>query len=605
MGIAALSGQSSGNKAKELTFKQVVATGKTVNANVIIEDSGGTAQPLTRASVTDPTAGTTLGAGIAGSPYYPINKGFYWTETLYLLPNASYSYASSILSLVDVGSVTPKILSNAVFTTKYVNSKDGVSIVKLDDNNGILFYCPNNETKLNYRFFKIVNNNIVLGTEVKLTISASWTSTGAYVIDAKKIDNGDLIIFVSIGNIVGWVGAFTVDQVAKSVTLKTGSKTVGGGHMGMMHLMTSAYPVRVMIVGQSGSSGISMACTVDIDSTGLVTVNASLQISGYTNAGCYQASYKINSTTVMLVSSEWNASTSGYQLAINMLIISGTNVTKSPSGTQGYFLGIAQTVILSPIVKLSTGGNYALFYYASGSMYMAVFTTLALVSTTANTMASCQFIDIGAVAGNLIPVISFDTIIKLFRGSISENTLSPTTHQVFKTPNGVSIKSGTAGQIIEFQRNGMVKGFNNLSIGKEYRYGDSGIIGLTGFYLLGVAISSMEILLSKSFLPVSYSNQLGKIAKIYSLSGTCTVGQVVQLNLDGTISNLPHSGTIIGVYQGDGKVILKGISNIHSGLTPNTNYYYDANGVISTTNTGTFLGIAISSTELLIPGYLY
>jgi hypothetical protein len=571
---------------------------------VVVEDSGGTAQPLTRVNVTDPSAGTTLGAATAGIPYYPMNKGFYWTETLYLLPNASYSYASSILSLVDVGSVTPKILSNAVFTTKYANYKDGVSIVKLDDNNGILFYCPNNETKLNYRFFKIVNNNIVLGTEVKLTISASWTSTGAYVIEAKKIDNGDLIIFVSIGNIIGWVGAFSVNQVAKTVTLKTGSQTVSGGHMGMMHVMTSAYPVRVMIIGQSSNSGISMACTVDIDSAGLVTVNTALQISGYSNAGCFQASYKINSTIVMLISSEWNVSASGYQMAINMLSISGTNVVKSPSGTQGYFLNIAQTTVLSPIVKLSTG-NYAFFYYTAGSMNMAVFTTLTLVSTTANTMASCLFIDIGVVAGSLIPVISFDSVIKLFRGSISENTLSPTTHPVFKTPNGISIKSGTAGQIIEFQRNGIVKGFSNLSIGKEYRYGDSGIIGLTGVYLLGVAISSMEILLSKTFLPVSYSNQLGKVAKIYSVLGTCTIGQVVQLNQDGTISNLPQSGTIIGVYQGDGKVILKGISNIHSGLTPNASYYFDVNGVISTTNAGTFLGIAISSTELLIPGYLY
>jgi hypothetical protein len=96
------------------------------------------------------------------------------------------------------------------------------------------------------------------------------------------------------------------------------------------------------------------------------------------------------------------------------------------------------------------------------------------------------------------------------------------------------------------------------------------------------------------------------IKRKYSVSSILTTGQVCQLLTSGLVNNLPiSSGKALGIVQvSTGMVLLKGISKVHTGLVPGTKYYYDTNGVISTTNTGTFIGYALSTTEIYIPNYI-
>lgn len=66
-----------------------------------------------------------------------------------------------------------------------------------------------------------------------------------------------------------------------------------------------------------------------------------------------------------------------------------------------------------------------------------------------------------------------------------------------------------------------------------------------------------------------------------------------------------RAGKAIGIAQDtNGIVMLKGISKGHTGLTAGAKYYYDSTGAISTTSTGTYIGVALSPTEILITDYI-
>jgi hypothetical protein len=96
------------------------------------------------------------------------------------------------------------------------------------------------------------------------------------------------------------------------------------------------------------------------------------------------------------------------------------------------------------------------------------------------------------------------------------------------------------------------------------------------------------------------------VKRSYSVETTLTSGQVCQLLADGKVNNLPvTTGKTLGISQNsDGAVMLKGVSKCHSGLTIGAFYYYNTNGVISTDSNGTFIGIAISDTNLYMPDYI-
>ena len=92
----------------------------------------------------------------------------------------------------------------------------------------------------------------------------------------------------------------------------------------------------------------------------------------------------------------------------------------------------------------------------------------------------------------------------------------------------------------------------------------------------------------------------------YELDTTITASKVCQLLENGKIKDLPlDMGKPIGIAQNIiGKVMLKGLSKGHLGLTTGSEYFYDTNGDISTDDTGTILGYALSDTELLMIDYI-
>ena len=84
------------------------------------------------------------------------------------------------------------------------------------------------------------------------------------------------------------------------------------------------------------------------------------------------------------------------------------------------------------------------------------------------------------------------------------------------------------------------------------------------------------------------------------------VGNVCQLLTNGKVNNLPiTTGKAFGIAQNSmGTVMLKGISNIHTGLKTGEKYYFNVNGILSADSIGTFVGVAISDAEIYIEDYI-
>lgn len=100
------------------------------------------------------------------------------------------------------------------------------------------------------------------------------------------------------------------------------------------------------------------------------------------------------------------------------------------------------------------------------------------------------------------------------------------------------------------------------------------------------------------------------IKRAYGVSAPLTAGKVCQLLSTGLVTDLPvTTGKILGlVLSTDGTVLLKGTSKIHSNLVVGSKYYFDSNGNLTTDNSlinpTTFIGVALSLTDLFIPDYI-
>ncbi|MGO4540386.1 hypothetical protein AB4Z33_16790 [Paenibacillus sp. 2TAB19] len=124
---------------------------------------------------------------------------------------------------------------------------------------------------------------------------------------------------------------------------------------------------------------------------------------------------------------------------------------------------------------------------------------------------------------------------------------------------------------------------------------------------IGIVISSTEVFMFglNSMNGVS-TPTLGQVTRTHAVSGTATVGRVVKLNSNGTISNYDGTGVIYGIYQGSGVVLLSGVSKVHSGLRVSDKYYFDSAGIITNAvmSEKAFIGSPRSNTELLTNGFL-
>ncbi|ELK39025.1 hypothetical protein D478_26374 [Brevibacillus agri BAB-2500] len=204
-------------------------------------------------------------------------------------------------------------------------------------------------------------------------------------------------------------------------------------------------------------------------------------------------------------------------------------------------------------------------------------------------------------------VYARDVIAQLF-GALGNQII--TGDIIPNNPKGIVSQSKVAGQQIDVMFKGIIAtGLTNLQPQKTYYADENGNLTTTPTtYEMGVAISTTELLMRRAFWDTRDNFTLTDVKK--SFYGTHTAGKVVGLKTDGAVGSLAAGLKPLGVSQatvanGAGSVVMKGVSKAHSGLTTGAKYYFDAVGNITTTAAGnTYLGVALSPTELLLPDYL-
>jgi|GEM_PF-5033902 len=190
---------------------------------------------------------------------------------------------------------------------------------------------------------------------------------------------------------------------------------------------------------------------------------------------------------------------------------------------------------------------------------------------------------------------------------VTEDTKAATkTLNFLQTIVGIAKTPGTAGLSITLQANGILKGvLTGLTPATRYYWDfvNKTITTTSGIDAkeIGYAIASDEIILNLD----NYSNVTSFEDVKRSFSGTATVGNVVTLSNGGVISNYIGGATPLGIYQGNGVVLLKGKSKVHTGLIAGMKYYLSTiTGMLTYLNEGPFIGVALDSSTLLIPDFL-
>jgi hypothetical protein len=182
------------------------------------------------------------------------------------------------------------------------------------------------------------------------------------------------------------------------------------------------------------------------------------------------------------------------------------------------------------------------------------------------------------------------------------------TKSISKTPTintdigGVALAAGGAGATIKTQVNDIVKDiYTSLTAGKRYYY-DHVTQSLTTTvtnYKIGYSLSSNEMLLTFNGKNVS---GLSTVKRTFSVDPDIPIGSVVTLN-GSTVIRARSTSAMIGIYQGNNVVLMKGESKVHSNLIPGERYFLN-DSELSTSETSQFVGIALSATTLLVPKYL-
>ncbi|TQK41980.1 hypothetical protein FB479_11681 [Brevibacillus sp. AG162] len=172
---------------------------------------------------------------------------------------------------------------------------------------------------------------------------------------------------------------------------------------------------------------------------------------------------------------------------------------------------------------------------------------------------------------------------------------------------GIALNGGTAGQTIKVGMRGVSKARGSLAAGNHQYVDDNGNITATNVnHKVGLAVASNQMIIQFPFWESRVAGDATDV--IVSPGGTLTQGRVVKILPNGSVVDLTVAGAGInfGVAQPGGKVLARGVSKGHTGLRPGENYYYNtSNGIISQDQSGVFVGIAISPTELLIPKTLF
>jgi hypothetical protein len=423
-------------------------------------------------------------------------------------------------------------------------------------NNGTTFYIKNVAGKIN------ADNTLTKGAILSGNSSSSTVTSGKLL----KCTNGKIVHTVySANGSSGRIAELTYDPTTYTIT-KPQDIAIGVG-TGINHVIELPNN-KVMVVGIVGQ----LKCMM-VDITPATYALGTVYTIDSVSKGYPQGNIIIPDPT------------KPYE------VYAIKNSTVSPHPHYLYKLVGADNMTITAAINAQEMINYQALTTTTPSMIM--------VDTTLMLYAHGSTVEAGKVIGYFI---TFATT------TPSTSITDP------QNPQGIAINAAASGQNASIAlQNTIVKGLSGLIPGTKYYCSTTGALttaandGNVINPFVGIAISSTELV---AYNLTTYPGiNLGSYATIqrnHTISGSATVGYLVKLNTDGTISNYNGAGVPYGMHISSGVVVLKGKAKALTGLITGEKYYVTPTGALTTTKESGlfFIGYAISDTELFIPDYI-
>lgn len=357
----------------------------------------------------------------------------------------------------------------------------------------------------------------------------------------------------------------TTISAGTPIQVDSGGSSVGVVKIDSTHALTmnrnsSNAAINPTIVTLSGTTTLTKVSSGAIDTSGsdtysfaLLDATHVLLMYGYE----YTSALTINGTSVTHGTNVLVSSTMNYP---SLSMLDATHALLTYTGTSGYLYGTVLTVTggttvsVGPLTQLSTVATQ----YISSVPIDATHVLVTYLNSSNNFMYSVVLTVNGTV--------------------ITTNTLTPINSA--STTSSSITKMDATHVLVSYISGGFMWCVLLTIIGTGITVGNP--IKLPNINPQNISISMLDA----THVAVSYRDNI-----------------TFYLNCSILVYN-PTIGKIIGIAQDSiGNVMLKGVSKGHVGLTVGANYYYDINGVLSINPTGTYIGTAISTTEILIPNY--
>ena len=414
--------------------------------------------------------------------------------------------------------------------------------------------APNSVVAINTSATQLTSTSVLVSYRNNTT---TYLNAVVLIVSGTTITTGTAIQLNSV--ITGYNSAVTLsptsvflayedatDAALYGVVLTISGTTIVSGALTLIN--NSSAPLGVYAVMLSSTSVLVFMSTsaVNYAYAVVVTITGSTFVSGtFTNVYAVLSSSTVAvalSPTSVLVAYQNGSSTNNYLYA-GILTLSGTNNATIASGTNTPINAFNSLMITC--TALSSTSVLIAYQNNTNSNYL----NAIVVTIAGSTITPGSNIVLNAVGSHYTFAL----------------TLSSTSAIVVYEPYG-----GTG------YLTAMILGVSGTTITTGTV---SAINSVVSTYVSAALLSSNSIL-------VTYTN------------GTSTYLNAVAIN---TLTNKP-----LGVaLNTTGTVQLQGIVHgIFSSLVPGCNYYFDVNGAITTNSAGTYLGVALNPTDLLILNYI-
>lgn len=603
--------QGEGGDQSEPSFSGYypIASGSTLNPNDLVEfTTDGKAKKTVATFISGSPQGTNLGTMLNSANY---SRVYRISDDRGIL---AYAQSSSVFNVLYFEIIGANVYTSTPIAITTTTTAQYPAIEFINQTQFVVVYRDGGTSQgIKGSLFNYSNGSISFVTTALLASYSTSISTRDFRI--LSLDTNKFVIGFEYGTStpVYTNRAFTCIKNSDNTFTSTATTNLGSGYAsgfeGLRLFKIDASNFVATFIAITGSTLFVYKYSIGVDN--LITLTSAGGNLGSIASGARGMDAMILDSNRFLLTTSGSLSsvvgTHAYVINYNTNTIESTTTMYNSSSISDTYLELIDPINPNRFLVVSRL-SYTLLV---GTVIDVSGTTVSVVSQNsapfiANTnsmsdvvrIAAGKFIVPQAITGNIGYLTFYSVVNGAFGGGMTD----------VQDAQGIVVAVGTDTVKVALN-NSIVGGFTGLIPTTLFYCDEYGNLtsNVKEGYKVGVAISATEVffygLRSLKNFRIPYLDQE---FRTHSVTGTATTGRIVKLNSNGTISNYDGSGFIYGIYQGSNKVLLSGISKVHSGLKFDSQYYFDNTGLIGLVDMGTnrLAGVPISTTELYTDGFI-